>query len=337
MPLPRLHYSTNNLPADVAIESWRDLMAPMYHVESADRTGVAPLGTLTAYLLGDIIGNRTLFSPQHVTRNKRKISTTPDHLVLQLWRSGGYRGEVSGKKAVFNGGQVLLADRRREVDARFTKSDTIGFVIPRALLDVTKSNDLPLSFDTVRNRLAAASLTSLYRRLPSLEPADVKATEAELLGCLRRLLDPSEAADVLEGAELDLGLVELARRAVDVHFSTPSLSPETLANMLQVSRATLYRAFAPIGGIAVYIGEQRLLAARTALEDPLEMRTITQIATAYGFSSLAFFSRSFSGRFELSPRECRADAMRRASENASSATETIKRWFHKIGNDPAAR
>ena len=331
LPLPRLHYSTSGLPADIAIENWRDLMAPMYHVEPADRAGVEPSGTLTAYLLGNIIGNRTVFSPQHMTRDKRRISRTPDHLVLQLWRSGGYRGEVNGKKAIFNSGQVLLADRRRSVDARFTRSDTIGFVIPRGLLERARSDDLPLSFDPVRNRLAAARITALYRRLPSLEPSDAQVTEAELMGFLRRLLDPSQAADVLEGAELDSGLIELARRTVDIHFASPRLSPEALAGILQVSRATLYRACSPIGGITAYIGEQRLLAARTALEDPLEMRTITQIAAACGFSSVSFFSRRFGVRFGLSPRECRAEALRHAMKGASSATGTIKRWFHRIG------
>ncbi|MGU3421798.1 hypothetical protein [Methylobacterium sp. D54C] len=83
-----------------------------------------------AYLLGDLLANRTYFTGQHVTRDRKRVDATPDHIFFQLWRSGGYTGQIEGRSITVGAGTVALSDRRRTLDVRFAPSDTIGLVVP---------------------------------------------------------------------------------------------------------------------------------------------------------------------------------------------------------------
>ncbi len=90
-------------------------------------------------------------------------------------------------------------------------------------------------------------------------------------------------------------------------MADPNLTPNEIASDLQVSRATLYRLFAPGGGVMAYVQEQRLLAFCAALADPLEERALGRLSAEHGFSTPAYLSRSFRARFGVSPREWRSE------------------------------
>ena len=69
----------------------------------------------------------------------------------------------------------------------------------------------PLGFDAARNRLLAARISDIYRRLPTTRADEAPALADEFVAFLHRLLDASQAPDVLDGRELDGGL--MARNA----------------------------------------------------------------------------------------------------------------------------
>lgn len=329
--LPVLHYSTSGQPEEQAYDTWRRLMAPMYDITPLNRTGSIPGGGTVAYRLGDIIANRTVFTAQRVARTRKLVETTPDHFVFQLWRTGGYRGEIAGQPVAFGSNTVALANRRRILDGYIASADTTGLVIPRSLLAGIDIDALGIRLDPVRNRLLAARITALYRRLPRTSASEVPALTAELLAFLRRLLDRSPAADVLHGAELDAGLFALAERVVLADLGAPGLSPQRIADELRVSRATLYRVFAPLGGVMHYVQEQRLLTVRDALIDPLEARTLTRLAATYGFGSLSLLSRSFRTRFGVSPRTWREHHRAHIEMARQSAPEPVWTWWNGLG------
>ncbi|WP_375453327.1 helix-turn-helix domain-containing protein [uncultured Methylobacterium sp.] len=303
----------------------------MYNVTPIDQTDSTPGGGTVAYRLGDILANRTVFSAQHVRRDRKLVETTPDHFVFQLWRTGGYRGEIAGQPASYGAGTVALANRRRVLDGYIASADTTGLVIPRSLLAGIDIDALGICLDPVRNRLLAARITALYRRLPRTSVSEVPALTAELLAFLRRLLDRSPAADVLHGAELDAGLFALAERVVLADLGAPGLSPQRIADALRVSRATLYRVFAPLGGVMHYVQEQRLLTVRDALTDPLEARTLTRLAAAHGFGSLSLLSRNFRARFGTSPRTWREHHRTHAEVARQRAPEPVWTWWNGLG------
>ncbi|MGU3421797.1 helix-turn-helix domain-containing protein [Methylobacterium sp. D54C] len=171
----------------------------------------------------------------------------------------------------------------------------------------------------------------MYRRLDETDAGSIPALRAELLAFLLRILDPSQAPDTLEGRELDEGLFAVARRVIGDRLREPGLSPNAVAEAMGISRSSLYRLFVPVGGVMDYVQERRLLAMRDALADPVERRTITQLADDLGFASLPHLSKSFRARFGWTPRAWRAHSAMLASAQNQSAPEPFWRWFDTLG------
>jgi len=329
--LPFLHYSTRNRPRDEAYDTWRHLMAPMYEIRPVEGVDGLPGGGTTLFQLGDILVNRTVFGAQRVSRDQRRIDASPDHILFQFWRTGGYVGEVAGRAVSLRAGVVAIADRRRSLAGVIGRADTLGLILPRTVLRGLDIEQHGMHLDPRRNLLLQARITSLYAQLPRTGVDEAPRLSGEVVGFMRRLLDPSLAADVLEGHELDGALLPLARRIVLRRLPDPLLTPDAIARELRVSRATLYRIFAPIGGVMAFVHEQRLLAVRDALSDPLEMRSLARLAEDHGISSPSQLSRAFRARFGASPRAWRAERQLAAHSDSTHRIQAFWSWFHALG------
>ena len=87
-------FDTSGLPGDEAFEAWRGIMGRMFRIERAQPGSTLPRGSLSAFLLGDVMANRSSFNGQRLSRDTCRIEDTPDHLVLQLYCSGGYASDL---------------------------------------------------------------------------------------------------------------------------------------------------------------------------------------------------------------------------------------------------
>jgi AraC-like DNA-binding protein len=85
-----------------------------------------------------------------------------------------------------------------------------------------------------------------------------------------------------------------------------NLDPDIVAEGTGMSRSQLYRLFAPAGGVAEYIREQRL---RRCLADLMSVahahRQIADIAYSWGFTDPTYFAKAFKQRFGRTPSEAR--------------------------------
>ena len=331
MNVPTFRFSGSGLPAGEAFEAWRQIMARMFDIDRAPVADGPPSGGVSSFLVGDIIANRSVFNAQRLTRERRRIEATPDHLVLQLYGSGGFSGEIGGEPYKVSRGQIAICDLRRPLDVQAVTSDTIGLSIPRRLLDGVDLASLPPRLDPSRERLLAARMTMLHRRLPALVLPDIPAVTADLVAGLRRLLDLSTTTDVLDARELDGDLLILAEQVIGGTLAAPDLSPATIAERLQVSRATLYRVFAPLGGVMERVWTMRLEAVRAALEQPAEPRNLTRLATDHGFKTAAHLSHSFRASYGSAPRDWRAQRAATAREDWRAGSARLNAWWHDLG------
>lgn len=101
---------------------------------------------------------------------------------------------------------------------------------------------------------------------------------------------------------------------IEQHLDDPELGVDRLQSAFSVSRATLYRMFSEIGGIARFIRMRRLLAARQCLRRRPDLG-ITWLLYELGFGSERQFQRAFQAEFGVSPSEWRERC--KAAQDAS--------------------
>lgn len=72
-----------------------------------------------------------------------------------------------------------------------------------------------------------------------------------------------------------------------------------------MARATLYRQFDSMGGIAAYIRNLRLRRARELIEGGSgRSLRLSSVAADVGFASPTVFARAFRQAYGMTPREC---------------------------------
>lgn len=126
---------------------------------------------------------------------------------------------------------------------------------------------------------------------------------AQLALIERGLVRPASRAAM--GA-IRTGHLSLARRLIARHLSNVALSPAFVADLLGVSVRHLYALFEATGmSFAQTVTAQRIGESRRLLNEAPE-RSISQIAFACGFESLATFYRAFRAAHGASPGDFRA-------------------------------
>ena len=107
-----------------------------------------------------------------------------------------------------------------------------------------------------------------------------------------------------------VGRLSLARRLIARHVSRAAVSPAFVADLLGISVRHLHVLFESTGAsFSQTVTAGRIeLSCRLLVEAP--ERTISQIALASGFDSLATFYRAFHAALGMSPGDFRQRARR---------------------------
>lgn len=304
--IPFLQFKTDGLPEAEATAQWQQIMSPLFYTQKMAQMRAAPRGNLSMFLVGEIIVNRCTFNAQRFWRDPALIAATPDHLIVQYYRSGGFRGTIAGRSVCTLRGQVAIADLSRELEVFTASSDIIGLSVPRVMLAGIDPERLGPQLDAPRQALLARYMSSLPRRLARMTPDDIPRVTAEIVDLLHRVFSRRALEGGLPAVKNHGDLLKRACGFIEARLDDPDLSPVDVAACVDSSRASLYRLFAPMGGVQRFVHERRLLAVRDVLSDPLDKRSLAQLAADHGFKSHARFSRAFRTRFGMTPRAWRA-------------------------------
>jgi AraC-like DNA-binding protein len=291
-----------------------------------------PTGSASGIIIGDLVVAKVAFNAQNFVRDEPRIATTPDHLLLHLYVTGGFNGTVTRQQTAIGPGKVALIDLAYPIATRAFASSTVCLVVPRKLLGDLPLDTLTPRLDAFRNDLLAAHMLSLQERSAQLTEEDVASTVAETVAFLKRLLAPQTGQSLAPTKGTDETILTLTEALIRDNLAEPTLSPDWLAERLEVSRASLYRLFAERGGIMRYVQERRLLAVQASLSDPVETRRLSRLASDLGFKSEAHFSRSFRTRFGIT-----ASAYRKAQLDASAAIKltspaVVQQWWTSVSS-----
>lgn len=344
--LPRVSFRGADLSADENYAAWRHAVATLFDVALEDEKDLGTFrADLTSYAIGSILLGHTRSVGQLFSRSTETIARSGiDHVIVQLYIAGGYRGIAGSAEIEVGAGDVCVLDCAETLETRATDFENLTLAIPRSMLE----SSLPrpealhgsvLRSDTIWAQILSRHLLALFDLAPRMRIAEcdrvAAGTIALVAACLRGEV---EARDERTGTNVS-NMVLRIRRHIDDRLADPELDADRVAAEFGLSRATLYRLFEPLGGIADYIRTRRLRRAFFALRSPdLRDRRIGEIARRSGFASMGTFTRAFKATYGLPPAALREISSIGAAKTGPddpdrSEQGTITRWMHEITAD----
>jgi AraC-like DNA-binding protein len=238
-----------------------------------------------------------------------------DHLAICLVLDGAFEAESGDGSVVAVAGDLVLLDLREPMRLVFGAEGNTTSVFtlwaPRARLPAQLSSHPAHGrlgkADAPGIAVAAAALRALLSQLEAVtfeELDELVAGVVVLVGHAIGLCADLRAPPPTQPAPLET-LVTLCRYVED-NLTARDLGAAKLAATFGLSRASLYRLFAPVGGVASFIRKRRLARAHLELTTAgLQNRRIGPIAYQAGFHSIAAFNRAFRAAYGGTPRNVR--------------------------------
>ena len=165
-----------------------------------------------------------------------------------------------------------------------------------------------MSGSSASGALIGACLATLADYADSMSVAEMDAlaggTISLIASALRPILEPQRKS----GGHV-LASFANVRRFIDTNPASPALETDKLAGNFGLSRASLYRLFALVGGVAAYIRRERLrhVFRDISAAEHANVR-FAGLARRWGFKDTSTFNRAFRQTFGISPGEARAAA-----------------------------
>ncbi|MFE7275133.1 helix-turn-helix domain-containing protein [Streptomyces sp. NPDC057623] len=315
-------FRSAELPPGDRFDCWRELVgrthAPL-ELRSDHRAGfrasqrVLDLGAVSVW--------PTTFQPVCFRRTPKLIrQSDPEGLHLSLPLSGALRAVRSEGEQVYGPDSLCVVDTSRPVDVHAGDDANlhagVGVEVPKALLSLPRNRldqvaGLRLTTRDGYGALLAGLLTQLSQDTHAYEPDDGPRLGTVVIDLLSALFAQAlDTGDSLPPESHRQNLVLRIRAFVRQHLHDPRLSPRAIAAEHHISRSYLYRLFQDEEEtVAAWIRRQRLEHARRDLAEPtLRSTPVHAVATRWGFTHAAEFTRAFRTAYGMSPTDYRAVA-----------------------------
>lgn len=336
-------YSTCEHEPTAQFEAWRNYIAPIYDVSPIGQdTSAGFPAKVQAWHLGALLIGRSSFAAHRFFRSQRRIGRDGlTHILVQLCLEGGYAGVADGREIAVAAGDIAIIDLARPLALEAMPTRTLDVIIPRKLLEPGLSREASLGGIVLRPDMPTSALfvdhlVSVAQRIGDLAqeaaPALTQMVTATVSACTAPLLsnEPKHRSKTVN--------MDRVKAYLDLHLGSPTLGPADICQNLGISRPTLYRMFASLGGVATYIQNQRLTQAYALLLDPANsLAHARDVAAACGFVSASHFHRSFRAVFGLTPGDVRAiQARRRLFPKTYSSIDFADVWIAQLAraSDP---
>jgi AraC-like DNA-binding protein len=258
-------------------------------------------------------------SPVAAARTSTHIDMSePDYYMLALPTRGVARARQLGRQVTLCPGDLALLDSSHPYTIEFANAhrfEHIAYQIPKARLDarsdqIERALTVRLPAGSDAGRLASPYLSTLAApswRTPNATATPLLETGLDLL--VNALL--MAAGLELPSAARQAGMLHRLKLHARSRIGDPSLSPASVAAAHYLSTRQLHRLFARGGTtFGAWVREERLGGSRRDLADPrLREVPVAELAARWGYRSAAHFTRAFSARYGVGPREFRRAAV----------------------------
>ncbi len=315
-----LIFSTSELPAEERLPALHEVVSkeflPLRVAPIEREAAVLPFeGTVMAREFDGLRVARFTGSSLAAVRNTQHIdASTSDDYVIALHIRGLARARQDGRQVILRPGDLALLDSTRPYSMELLNAgpfEHLAYRVPREALDgrtsdVRRAVAVAIAAGSDAGGLASHHLCALAAptwRTPIAQSTPLVEAGLDLLVAALR---GAAGLSVADGSHQMQMLASVKHHAL-ARLGDPDLSPARVADALYISPRQLHRLFAreetTFGG---WLREQRLRRARRDLADErLRDLSIAQIAGRWGYRSSAHFTRSFSARFGVGPRDFR--------------------------------
>ncbi|MCV0428028.1 MAG: AraC family transcriptional regulator [Roseibium sp.] len=317
---------------------WCDAMREVYDVtpmssEPKDQESVR------AWKIGELIFSEVAFS-KHSFRHDSIKARNSNYLSLQIYKSGSSKGVLGDQSWKMNSGDVHVFDFSQEYYATAESSIVAGVTIPHEAIgydpNLHPQHMCFPSGSAVGNFLTSA-VQSVLEQVQLLEKSEADVISESFCRLIRGVMVSQQPTGP------KLGKLRLERRLemrsyINRNLSNPDLDVDHLCQVFNLSRPSVYRDFADIGGVASFITQRRLERAYyQLLTMPSHQGRVKEVANSLGFHDLAHFSRRFRKQFGMPPKEISLLWVEGSSENAmheptreAYSCEQLRNWFRTM-------
>ena len=296
-----------------SLGAWADVIRDRFvPLQIAPHDASELAGSVHSRLIGHLQAAVVVSTPQTFTRTRRLASASgADLWALGLVEAGTGHLEQDGRACTVTGGDFALYDTSRPFTWSLAGDWKLRvYTWPREAITLTDPECRRLTATVVDGsagvgRLLSPVLTHLAQAHAGLSAAGSArlADEVAELTITAALEAAHSAEDCQPGPE-HLRRIQIF---IEEHLADPALAPQRIAQEFFISTRTLHRLFARHGlTVNAWIKTRRLEACRRALVSPGSQHlSITEVASRFGFSNPAFFSRAFTAQYGASPRRYR--------------------------------
>jgi AraC-like DNA-binding protein len=287
------------------IERYRVGIADWYEASDFDPT--RPFFTTNTVLrFENYVLSRGRSVGQILSRGQEEIRRSGLDSVAIILDLAGMKGDADGRDFDTPASTFHFRDLSRPSIAKVEAVDVIVLAMPRDAapewLVRRDFHGLTIESSQPLGRLLAGNLLALMEVAPQLSLEEGIGAIESALSLAQQSLIAMGHFSTPQTRDRNANLRTAAKAFINSRLADPGLSINDVLAAVGVSRATLFRAFAPSGGINLYIKNRRLRMAREALLNRVGHRpTIGEIAHAHGFISASHFSRAFKLRYSQSP------------------------------------
>lgn len=304
--LPRLHQSTRHLPPHLQFDAWREANASLVDYRRPPSRRQSYEVQTTTWCFGGL----ALMTAETAAGAYRRSASCLRRDGIDLWcfftATHGHRVyRLHDQVSLMRPGQMMLHSLAEPFEVARTRTRWLHLYLPRDQLPAAAA--MPAGchlLDTPGGRLLRDHLLLLAAELPRMTTAEAERMADATRAMIALAMAPHVAQEAAAGPIAAVQMMRL-RALIRARLGSARFGPGRLAQLSGISRSQLYRLFEPHGGVALFIQRERLAAAHRALSDPVDPRSIGEIAEAAGLFDASSFSRMFRRRFGVSPRDLR--------------------------------